>query len=35
MIEQEWRSWASEVPRNPEMAFLAFSRKWYERRGAP
>jgi plasmid replication initiation protein len=35
MIEQEWRSWAGEVPRNPEMAFLGFCRKWYERRGAP
>ena len=35
MIEQEWRQWAVEIPRNPEMAFLGFCRKWYERRGSP
>ena len=35
MIEAEWRDWASTLPRNPEMAFLGFCRKWYERRGAP
>ncbi|MBE9640430.1 replication initiator protein A [Salipiger mangrovisoli] len=35
MIEQEWRGWASETPRNPEMAFLGFCRKWFERRGRP
>ena len=35
MIEDEWRSWASEVPRNPEMAFLGFCRKWCEQRGRP
>ena len=35
MIEQEWRSWATEVPKNPEMAFLGFCRKWFERRGRP
>lgn len=35
MIEQEWRLWARAVPKNPEMAFLGFCRKWYERRGAP
>ena len=35
MIEQEWRQWASDVPRNPEMAFLGFCRKWSERRGTP
>lgn len=33
MIEQEWRCWATQVPRNPEMAFLGFCRKWFERRG--
>lgn len=33
LIEQEWRAWATDVPRNPEMAFLGFCRKWYERRG--
>lgn len=35
VIEQEWRGWATEVPHNPEMAFLGFCRKWYDRRGAP
>ena len=35
MIEAEWRGWATEVPRNPEMAFLGFCRKWAERRGRP
>ena len=34
-VESEWRAWASDVPRNPEMAFLGFCRKWYELRGAP
>ncbi len=35
MVEQEWRQWATECPRNPEMAFLGFCRKWFERRGRP
>ena len=35
MIEQEWRDWAMETPRNAEMAFLGFCKRWYERRGAP
>ncbi len=35
MIEQEWRNWVTETPRNPEMAFLGFCRKWSERRGRP
>lgn len=34
-IEGEWRSWATESPRNPEMAFLGFCRKWFEKRGRP
>ncbi|MFZ5965207.1 replication initiator protein A [Thalassococcus sp. BH17M4-6] len=34
-IEQEWRQWATEVPHNPEMAFLGFCRKWFDRRGRP
>lgn len=34
-IENEWRAWATEVPRNPEMAFLGFCRKWHEKRGRP
>lgn len=32
-IEQEWRDWATEAPKNPEMAFLGFCKKWYEKRG--
>lgn len=35
MIEQEWRAWLSEKPRNPELAFVGFARKWAERRGRP
>lgn len=35
VIEQEWRSWATEAPKNPEMAFLGFCRKWFEKRGKP
>ncbi|MFK7876383.1 MAG: replication initiator protein A [Paracoccaceae bacterium] len=35
VIEREWRGWATDVPHNPEMAFLGFCRKWYERRGTP
>ncbi|ASP23277.1 replication initiator protein A (plasmid) [Antarctobacter heliothermus] len=35
MVEQEWRQWATDTPRNPEMAFLGFCRKWHERRGKP
>jgi hypothetical protein len=35
MIEQEWRSWATEMPKNPDAAFLGFCRKWYEKRGRP
>ena len=34
-IEQEWRMWVKEKPKNPEIAFLGFCRKWYERRGSP
>lgn len=34
-IESEWRAWATDTPRNPEMAFLGFCRKWYEKRGRP
>lgn len=35
MIEQEWRSWATEAPKNPEMAFLGFCKKWFQIRGRP
>lgn len=32
-LEQEWRLWMSEPPHNPDMAFVGFCRKWYERKG--
>ena len=35
VIEQEWREWLQEPPRNPEAAFLGFCRKWFEKRGRP
>ncbi|NYS26379.1 replication initiator protein A [Rhodobacteraceae bacterium 2376] len=35
VIEQEWRSWVGEAPKNPEMAFLGFCRKWFDLRGRP
>ena len=31
-IEQEWRAWLSERPRNAEAAFLGFCKKWNETR---
>ena len=34
-LEQEWRGWITEPPRNADAAFIGFCRKWYERRGAP
>jgi Replication initiator protein A len=34
-LEQEWRNWITEPPRHPDAAFVAFCRKWYERRGPP
>ena len=32
VIEQEWRVWAKEIPKNPEAAFLGFCKKWNETR---
>lgn len=32
-IENEWRGWLTEPPRNPDAAFLGFCKKWYEKRG--
>lgn len=32
VIEQEWRAWVKEQPKNPEAAFLGFCRKWTETR---
>jgi plasmid replication initiation protein len=35
MIEQEWRAWTKQAPRNADKAFLGFCKQWYEKRGAP
>lgn len=35
VLEQEWRSWMSEAPRDADAAFVGFCRKWFERRGRP
>ncbi|MCB1810895.1 MAG: replication initiator protein A, partial [Candidatus Competibacteraceae bacterium] len=32
-IEQEWRDWLTEPPRNADAAFLGFCKKWYAKRG--
>jgi plasmid replication initiation protein len=34
-LEQEWRNWMSETPRDLDAAFVGFCRKWYEQRGRP
>jgi plasmid replication initiation protein len=34
-LEREWRDWITEVPRDPDAAFIGFCRKLYERRGPP
>lgn len=34
-LEQEWREWMTEPPRNPDAAFIGFCRKVYEKRGRP
>lgn len=35
LLEQEWKSWMTETPRNADAAFIGFCRKWFERRGYP
>ena len=35
LLEQEWRGWTTEAPRDADAAFIGFCRKWYEKRGAP
>ncbi len=32
-IENEWRGWLKETPRNPDAAFIGFCKKWYKKRG--
>jgi plasmid replication initiation protein len=34
-LENEWRAWMVEPPRNPDAAFIGFCRKWAEKRGRP
>lgn len=34
-LEQEWRAWASEVPKSPDAAFIGFCRRRYAERGRP
>lgn len=34
-LEQEWRGWSSEPPRNADAAFVGFCRQRYESCGAP
>ena len=34
-LEQEWREWATEVPRDANAAFVGFCRKAYQKRGRP
>jgi hypothetical protein len=29
MLEQEWKQWISEPPRDADAAFIGFCRKWY------
>lgn len=35
MLEHEWRDWMTELPRNPDAAFVGFCRKVFEKRGKP
>lgn len=34
-LEQEWRAWASEVPKNPDAAFIGFCKKRFAHMGRP
>ena len=34
-LENEWRAWIKEPPRNPDQAFIGFCKKWFENRGNP
>ena len=33
-IEQEWRAWAKNTPKNPDSAFMGFVAKWIAKRGS-
>jgi hypothetical protein len=34
-LEQMWREWAREMPRNPDMAFVGFCRGHFNKHGRP
>ena len=34
-LEQEWRDWIVEAPRDADAAFIGFCRKWFDKRGRP
>ena len=34
-LEQEWRAWASDVPKNPDAAFVGFCKKRFADKGRP
>jgi len=34
-LEQEWRAWAGEVPKNADGAFIGFCKKRFAERGRP
>lgn len=35
VLEQEWRAWATELPQNPDAAFVGFCKKRFADRGRP
>ncbi|MBU2360043.1 MAG: replication initiator protein A [Alphaproteobacteria bacterium] len=35
VLEQEWRAWASEIPKSPDAAFVGFCKKRFVDRGGP
>lgn len=35
VLEQEWRAWATELPQNPDAAFLGFCKKRFADHGRP
>jgi len=35
VLEQEWRAWVSEVPQNPDAAFIGFCKKRFTDHGRP
>jgi len=34
-LEDEWRAWMKEAPKNADKAFVGFCKKWAEKRGRP